>query len=125
MPNACTDGIRLAVGIRPKASIRTRTLWVICIAAVLLSTGAAAPTPGVPRPVALADSLTQGPKPEPALWAPCPNNGREDAEHRLVRSFQRGPGVAAAATMPGGTSQLVCGDEAFSLSPRRFEIRKQ
>jgi hypothetical protein len=63
MPNAFRD----------KGSRRTRAFWILSIAALCSA----------------REELNQGPKPEPTLWAPCPNNGRVQAEHRIVRTFQR------------------------------------
>jgi hypothetical protein len=95
-----------------RGSRRIRAFWVLSIVATLFTAGGAGPAVVEYTPILV--NVDQGPKPEPTLWVPCPNNGREAAEHRVVRTFQRGPGVAPAATMPGGTSQLVCGNDAYS-----------
>jgi hypothetical protein len=86
------------------------TVRVLATAALLLATIVTAPGP------AGADTLTTAPsqyeKPPPTLWRACPVNGREEARDRLVRRFERGPGVSnSGAVMPGGTSDLICGDE--------------
>jgi hypothetical protein len=96
---------------RDEETRRTRTFWVIAIVAALLGAGGAGPAVVEYEPILL--NAGQGQKPKPTLWVPCPNNDREAAEHRVVRTFQRGPGAAPAATMPGGTSQLVCGNDAY------------
>jgi hypothetical protein len=83
---------------------------ILVAAALLLATVVTAPVP------AGADTLTTAPsqyeKPPPTPWRACPVNGRDEARDRLVRRFERGPGVSnSGAVMPGGTSDLICGDE--------------
>jgi hypothetical protein len=64
-----------------------------------------------PAPVRRPLSQTRNRSQPPTIWGACPINGQEEAEHKLVRRFSRGPGVnATGATMPGGTSDLLCGN---------------
>ena len=85
----------------------------ILVTAVLLLVGAAVTAPA---PLHAAETPTTAPsqyeKPPPTPWAACPVNGREEARDRLVRRFDRGPGLSkSGAVMPGGTSDLICGDD--------------
>jgi len=80
----------------------------------LLAAGAAVTAPVTARASTPADAPSQHEKPPPTLWGACPVNGREDAEHKLVRKFQRGPGVSTTGeVMPGGESDLVCGHDGY------------
>jgi hypothetical protein len=90
-----------------------RTLSVFSVAALLVTAGGATSSPSAAYAGTAEISPSQAPKPPPTIWGACPNNGREGAEHKLVRQFQRGPGAAVAATMHGGTSDLVCGHDAY------------
>lgn len=91
----------------PSSGARRHMVWMLILAAFLLA-GA---------PAAHADTSTaaipdQHEKPPPTPWGACPVNGREEVKDKLVRSFERGPGVSTTgAVMPGGTSELICGDE--------------
>jgi hypothetical protein len=86
------------------------TVWMLLVTAILLA-GIAATT----STTAHADSPIAVPsqeKPPPTPWRACPVNGREEARDRLVRRFERSPGVSkSGAVMPGGTSDLICGDD--------------
>lgn len=58
---------------------------------------------------------TQLEKPPATLWRACPVNGREEAEQRVVRTFERASGVSAAGPlMPAGSTNLLCGTERYS-----------
>ncbi len=87
-----------------------RTVWILLLAAILL-----AGTPATTSTTAHADIPTATPsqeKPPPTPWRACPVNGREEARDRLVRRFERGPGVSTTgAVMPAGSSDLICGDD--------------
>ena len=90
-----------------------RTCWLLSVALLVPAIVGASTVPvrGHADP---PDSLNQAPKPPATIWAACPNSEREEAELKLVRKFDRGPGAAAGgATMPGGTSELLCGHERY------------
>lgn len=84
----------------------------ILVAAALLLGGAAVTAP-VPAGAATPTTApSQYEKPPPTPWRACPVNRREEARDRLVRRFERGPGVSkSGAVMPGGSSDLICGDD--------------
>jgi hypothetical protein len=81
------------------------------VVAALLLAGA----PAVHADILPTVAPAQYEKPPPTPWGACPINGRERARDKLVRRFERGPGVSASgAVMPAGTSDLICGDEKHS-----------
>ena len=48
------------------------------------------------------------------MWGACPVIDREAAEQKLVRRFDRAAGVTATgATMPAGTTDLLCGHQGY------------
>ena len=82
-------------------------LGLLVVAALVL---AGAPAVHIGASTAAAPAPYE--KPPPTPWAACPVNGREEAKDKLVRRFDRGPGVSTSgAVMPAGTSDLICGDE--------------
>jgi hypothetical protein len=109
IPNCHVDTRSQPRAIRRPFDILARMFWTVAVVAILVGTGgtAIASNAYAGRSTIIAH---QPPKPPPAAWGACPNNGRENVEHKLVRPFERTPGVTATgATMPGGVSDLVCG----------------
>lgn len=96
-------------------TVRRNTIWPLVIATLLLVAGAAvtAPVPAAHGDIAAAVP-NQHEKPPPTPWGACPINGRDEAEHKFVRNFPRGPGVSTTGeVMPGGESLLVCGHDGY------------
>src|SRR5436190_22744264 len=90
------------------SSARHPVRILMLVVAALLLAGA----PAVHADSSTAAAPNQYGKPPPAPWGACPVNGREEAKDKLVRRLDRGPGVSTSgAVMPGGTSDLICGDE--------------
>jgi hypothetical protein len=89
-----------------------RTCWLLSVALLVPAIVDASTVP-VRTHADPPASLNQAPKPPPTIWAACPNSDREKAELKLVRKFDRGPGAAVAATMVGGVSELVRGNNAY------------
>jgi hypothetical protein len=99
-----------ASGIVSRNILRALVTATCLLAAAAATTAASTGDSGV-----TTASPGQHAKPPPTLWRPCPVNGRDEVRDRLVRRFDRGPGVSTSgAVLPGGTSDLVCGDEKHS-----------
>ena len=65
---------------------------------------------------ASSTALVQTMKPPPTIWGACPVTNRASAERKLVRRFDRAPGVATGVVpMPAGTSDLLCGTEGYGF----------
>jgi hypothetical protein len=94
--------------------ISQNTIWTLVITALLLATGVAASVTATARADTPAAAPSQHEKPPPTPWGACPINGRDEAEHKFVRNFARGPGVSTTGeVMPGGESLLVCGHDGY------------
>jgi hypothetical protein len=114
MPSVARSTRARPLPIPPRsASSRARTLWIRLLAVLLAGATAWAANPLIAHADVPSTAENQAPKPPPAVWGACPNNSREAAEHKLVRQFERGPGSAVAATMLGGVSELVCGNDGY------------
>jgi hypothetical protein len=108
MPSIPRDNRRIPRGTRRPA---VRTLLVT----IVLLLGAVIATPGAAFSHTPAIAPSQNEKPPPTLWRACPVNGREEAKDRVVRSFERGPGVSTTGpVMPAGSTDLICGDDRHS-----------
>lgn len=85
---------------------------LVLVAIALLLVGAAVTVPTAGGANVLAATVSQLEKPPPTLWRPCPVNQREESRDQLVRRFERGAGASrSGAVMPGGNSDLICGDD--------------
>lgn len=94
--------------------IWANTTWMLVIAVLLLVAGGAASPAASARAITLTVAPSQHEKPPPTPWGACPVNGREQAEHKFVRKYARGPGVSTTGdVMPGGASDLVCGHNGY------------
>jgi hypothetical protein len=90
------------------------TIWTLVVTVLLLAAGVAASVTATARADPPVAAPSQHEKPPPTPWGACPINGRDEAEHKFVRSFPRGPGVSTIGeVMPGGESLLVCGHDGY------------
>ena len=98
----------------PPVGIRAVLTFSIALLVVAVGTGGAAP----PEAYAATSSAfsAQVSKPPPRVWAACPSINRAAAEQKLVRRFDRAPGVVTEVVpMPAGTSDLLCGTDNFGF----------
>ena len=105
--------IHIALGVRSGAGRSLLVTSSIALLLVISGVGGGATT--IAHAASSSTFAAPAAKPPPTIWGACPTIDRAAAELKVVRRFDRATGAAAGgATMPAGTTDLLCGNDAYS-----------